>query len=97
MAALVGLRRRGGYLVHDRHERKTWDAVSFFATQRRGPLYLMDTNARTTAEISRTASENGWRVLYVLPETIETPDPSATLSTDGGARYVISSLRERTL
>ena len=90
VAALVGLRRRS-YLIHDRANERTWDAVSFFATQRRTPLYLTNFDSRATYEMVRVASEQGWRVLYVLPETVESPDPSATLSTEAGSRYVVTN------
>lgn len=85
--AILGL-RRNLFLVRDRgnHDRVT--ALPDFFAKTRGPLFLRNTNSRTTAEVAAVAQENGWKVLYVIPDGVDA-DPEALLSVEAEGRYRI--------
>jgi hypothetical protein len=89
-ATAAVLRLRGGLLVHDRRTGVNRDAGPFFRHEARRVMYLRGAQETAAAEAIALARENGWRVLFVLPEGIDSPDPDATLSPIvGDTRYTL--------
>jgi hypothetical protein len=89
-ATAAVLRLRGSLLVHDRRTGANRDAGSFFRHEARRVMYLRGAQGTAAAEAIALARDNGWRVLFVLPEGVDSPDPDATLSPIvGDTRYTL--------